>query len=121
MKTKNKVLPMAMLSLMSFGAYASQSLFAPDGIQLGVRGAFSLVANFPSDGSDCDPNVIRSNLFAVNDSGVFRGLALTGTQTSGGGSCYGPCPEDVQAAIKLHCEKGELLAHLVKHLEKREK
>jgi hypothetical protein len=54
--TRNKILPMAMLALMSMSAHAE--LFAPDGIQV---------------------------------------------------------------AIKLHCEKGELLAHLVEHIKERVK
>jgi hypothetical protein len=122
MKTKNKILPMAMLSLMSINAHAYDYLFAfSDGIQIAVNGiANSGPRPLPEDGSSCDPRVIRQNLKLVNESDIFKDLKLTTTVTKGG-SCYGPCESDVQEAIKLHCEKGELLAHLVEHIKERVK
>jgi hypothetical protein len=121
MKTRNKILPMAMMSFISMSSYANDGLFAVDGIQVAVVGAARVeIVPLPNDGSSCDPSVIRENLKKVNQSDIFKDLKLTTTRT-GGGVCYGPCGSDIQAAIKLHCEKAELLSHLVEHLEQRVK
>jgi hypothetical protein len=125
MKTKNKILPMAMFSLMSINAHADTSerhrFLAEDGIQISIRGITQSPVPLPGDGSTCDPAVIRNNLSKVNSSGFFKDLKLTFTTTIGAPVPYNIDIEAVERAKDLHCEKAELLAHLVEHLEERVK
>jgi hypothetical protein len=94
-------------------------LFDPDEIQVAVIGDEQSVRSLPKDGRSGDPSVIRENLFKVNNSKVFKDLKLTTTNTRRGSPYAGPTESDVEAAIKLHCGKAEILAHLVEHLEAR--
>ena len=122
-------LPLALLGLLSTQLMAASpalvltdnksdsfGLLAKDGIQTKLLGPFHTLVDLPSDGSACDPEVIRQNLRIINQSGVIQGVNLTLTKSLGN-MCYGPCEIDVDKAKDLHCEKGELLAQLIEHLD----
>lgn len=108
MKKSHKMTLTLSLSALSL----SSAAFADHrSVQTAIESANGLRIALPTDGSNCDPLVIKRNLDALKRADVLEATNLT--LTTAHGNCYGACQEDLEAALEKHCAKADVLADLV--------
>lgn len=110
-KIMRKVVVGAGLMTSLSGAYAHHG----DQVQTIIGSSSLFPQALAADGSNCDPAVIEKNLDKLKQADVLEVTNLTLTSPAGG-HCYGPCPEQVQAAVEEHCAKADKLAQIVELL-----
>lgn len=99
-------------------AYGDRTPVPPTDVQTVIAGTNGLSIPIPMDGTSCDPRAISENLKRLRAANVVVLTGLTETIPAQG-HCYGACPSDLEAALKVHCEKADRLAAIVEAAEKK--